>query len=135
MISSASFSESGCYKEPRTIAGITSKGAKQSDLFYTQYFRPEHELTAIHACINPDGSLRGVQLQAGVHNSVKLYDSYDLFALGNMQTDPKKPRSCFSDFHLDDLHVKNATVFWNDTQVTGLSLMYNDLSHKLYGSM
>jgi hypothetical protein len=36
---------------------------------------------------------------------------------------------------LDDLHVKNATVFWNDTQVTGLSLMYNDLSHKLYGSM
>lgn len=76
-----------------------------------------------------------MQLQAGVHNSVKLYDSYDLFALGNMQTDPKKPRSCFSDFHLDDLHVKNATVFWNDTQVTGLSLMYNDLSHKLYGSM
>jgi len=35
MISSTSFSENGCYKEPRTIAGITSKGAKQSDLFYT----------------------------------------------------------------------------------------------------
>jgi hypothetical protein len=51
------------------MAGNTSKGTKQSDFFFTGYFKPEHELTGINICENDDLSLRGVQFTAGIHNS------------------------------------------------------------------
>lgn len=132
---SAQVSENGCYKEPKVASGLIGKGTKQSDFFFSKLFTPSHELTMIHVCTNSDKSLRGLQLQASIHASYQTYDSFNLFALGNMQTDTRDYMQCFSDYIPDEVSVKNATVYFNDTQVTALSLLYNNGNTKQYGSI
>jgi hypothetical protein len=132
---SAQVSPNGCYKEPKLAAGLIAKGTKQSDFQFTNYFTPNHELTTIHVCTNSDKSLRGLQFQASIHASTQSYDSFDLFALGNMHTEPRDPMQCFSDYVFDEVTIKNATVYFNDTQVTAISFLYSNDKTRQYGSI
>lgn len=43
-----------------------------------------------------------------------------------MHTEPRDPMQCFSDYIFDEVNIKNATVYYNDTQVTALSLLYSN---------
>jgi len=125
----------GCYKESKLSKGINTKGTYQSDWSFTKYFTPRHELTTINVCNNDDGSLRGLQFQVGVHNSTIVFDRFNMFGYGNMLTDPKSIRSCYSDYILDDISIRNATIFWNTTQVVGLNFLYSTGETRRYGNI
>lgn len=42
---------------------------------------------------------------------------------------------CFSDYILEEVTIKNATVYFNDNQVTAISLLHSNDKTRQYGTI
>lgn len=99
---------------------------------------PEHELTAVNVCTYPDGSLKGIQFQAGIHSGSRTADIFTMQDAGSLMTDPENLWACFIDTLLDEVPFSSATVHYNQTEssfrVVALGFKYSTGEVRSYGN-